>query len=228
MMGVGDIKSDQPTGSTAIYALYALTTLIALALVGLSVFFVLGAQRYDARLESMSQQVRDMSAKQTLLAARLYASPTQSNESSPQITQTSAIPEQPDDSTLVFAKILGSKPNASGWDIEIRVGTCFTGEAGFSLATSRGELPVDGYYILDESTSTVQVRMLRGTPVVVAGWSESTEGTSTIDAAELMAVLPGGSDLKSPWDDSWYWLDIKKMIVVSATQYLGPVTATDR
>lgn len=215
---------DQSTGPGSIRALRATAAVLALALVGLAVFLVLGLQRNDAALERMSQQVRDMSAQQTLLAARLDASPTTSTEPSSQpAAEASSVPEQSDGSKLIFAKILGSKPNARGWDIEIRVGTCLTGQAAFSLATSRGELPVDGYYIVDESTSTVQVRVLKATPVVVAGWNKSTEGTSSIDAADLIAVLPGGVSPKSPWDDSWYWLDIKEMIAVSAQQYLGPV-----
>lgn len=228
MPEVDDTAAGAPVEQTAAWATRALTALLALALIGLAVYMIISFQRYDTVLEDVSNQLRDMSAQQTLLAARLDASPGSSTESTSEPTPVSVIPAQSDDGQLVFAKILGAKPNDTGWDIEIRVGKCYTGEAGFSLATSRGELPVDGYYIMDEATSTVSVRMLKATPVVVAGWDKSTEGTSSIAAADLIGALPGGADPRSPWDKSWYWLNIREMIATSAEQYLGPVGKTDR
>lgn len=228
MPEVDETAAGAPRRRTTTWATPALVALLALALVGLAVYVLVSSQRHDTALVDVSTQLRDMSAQQTLLAARLDATPTLSTESTSKPTPASAIPEQPDTGQRVFAKILGAKPNNTGWDIEIRVGKCYTGDAGFSLATSRGELPVDGYYIMDDATSTVSVRMLKATPVVVAGWDKSTAETSSIAAADLVDALAGGADPRSPWDTSWYWLNIREMIATSAEQYLGPVGTTDR
>jgi len=224
---VDDTAAGAPIKNTAAWVTPALTALLALALIGLAVYVLISSQRYDTELEDVSNQLREMSAQQALLGAKLDASPSSSTAST-LTAAASEVPERSDDGQRVFAKILGAKPNDTGWDIEIRVGKCYTGEAGFALATSRGELPVDGYYIMDDATSTVSVRMLKATPVVVAGWNKSTDGTSSITAADLVGALAGGATPRSPWDGSWYWLNIKEMIATSAEQYLGPVGTTDR
>lgn len=198
---------------------------LVLALAGLGWYGSGLVTAQKASTADLARQLRDVSAQEALLAARLDATLT----ASPAATVTPAVAKQAPETAeatpgerRVFAKIAGSKRAANGWDVTLRIGRYFTGEAAFALATSNGELPVDGVYI-QETTATAGVRLLTKTPVALMGWNGASASTnSTVSAEDLVGVTAGGANASKPWSDAWYWFTIRESVVTRVEQQPVP------
>jgi hypothetical protein len=73
-------------------------------------------------------------------------------------------------------------------------------------------------YILDDSKTTMTIRLVKATPVTLVGWSQKQGVTSKPTASDLAAVVTGGTTPQSPWKNAWYWLSMRDHIVVAVSQ----------
>jgi hypothetical protein len=189
------------------------------ALIGLATALFLVQDSQRAAIRGLQDQLSELSGRQDLIASKLDAkAPTGGVPAAgPAASEDETASEG---ATRVFARIVLARPQPYGWEITIRPAQYFSGEAAFSLATARGELPrADGSYIVDTSTKTVDVRLLRATPVRLNSWTSTMTGRpGPGTAAELASVIMGGGSQHAVWKDGWYWLSIRERVVMKVEQ----------
>jgi hypothetical protein len=192
-------------------------TVCAFIALATALFLVQDSQR--ATIRGLQDQLTELSGRQDLIAAKLDArAPTGGVPAAgPAASEDETASEG---ATRVFARIVLARPQPYGWEITIRPAQYFSGEAAFSLATSRGDLPrSDGSYIVDTSTKTVDVRLVKATAVRLNGWTSPATGKPAPGtAAELASVIMGGGSQHAPWKDGWYWLSIRERVVMKVEQ----------
>jgi len=212
---------DGPRRSVTIWVAFGL---LVLALAGVAWYGQAALSRQEATSAAMAASLRDLAARQTLIAEQIDATMSAAATATAGTTQAPVPQEAAAAGTRrVFARVVGSKPAANGWELTVRPATYYTGAAAFAFAASRGELPDGDVYISDDSTATTQLRLLTKTPVFVTGWDGgSPDDTSSPTATQLAAVLTGGSTPSAAWSDAWYWLTIRDAVVVKVEQQRLP------
>jgi hypothetical protein len=208
-----------PSGRRVVRYSHLFIALLALAVAVLAAALVRTTQQQESRVAGLDDLVRELAGQTDLLAAQLAATPPKGTVAVEDSSRSAAFGEGAVPGTdRLFARIIGEKPQRYGWKLTIRPAQYFTGDAAFSLATSQGRLPHHGVYIFDGSKTTMTVRLIKATPVTLAGWSRTQSPTSKPTASDLATVVTGGATPRSPWKDGWYWLSVRNRIVVAVAQ----------
>ncbi len=135
---------------------HLLLALLAVAVIALTAALLLTTRRQDERVAGLQERLGELADQTGLLAAQLAAAPPKGTVAGKGKDHV-AVADSGDETTSgdrLFARITGVKEQAYGWELTTRPAQYFTGDAAFSLATSRGELPRHGVYILDDSETT--------------------------------------------------------------------------
>jgi len=174
-----------------------------------------------SRLGALEQQVSSMSKDQVLLAQMVELG-TQASTATAS-TQATVVAEKAPaapGSQPLFGSVRGASKASYGWELSVDPSEYATGATAFSLASSMGKLTnPDGSFILDTSTRTTKLKLLKDARVTVASWPGAPKGAPhTISASELVAVLPGGASADSTWAKSWFWFDVRDGYVLTVRQ----------
>ena len=184
---------------------------LALATVALGTWTVSSASRQQAQLSKMQTRLDGLESQEELVAAELQAVPsTGSAITGRQPSGTVASGETTDrPRTQVAARFLSFAARPYGWDVVIRPGHLYRGDAAFALATSRGDLPHNDIYVDSATTRTVSLRLVRAAPVMLLGWHRAGGSVpASATTADLAKVAGVGASGRAPWAGMWYLVTI--------------------
>jgi len=205
-------------------------TRIAWAMVGVSLVALAFGLAYayseirarDTRLTELETLVSQLSVDQQLLAAVVQAGEDTSTVAvrSSEPATDSASSTMKGAGQPVFARIRKAAKAPYGWELTVDPAQYITGAAGFSVASSKGELTnEDGSFILDTSARTVKLKLLKKATVTVGDAQGSPDGdVRELSASELVAALPGGRTEDRVLSDAWFWMEVRDGYVLRAVQ----------
>jgi hypothetical protein len=171
--------------------------------------------RLDALTESQKLIVAQLGATQTVPAAK---APSAANAAAPDPSPHSVVPFKvtPAETNMGVnvAVVRFAKPGAqtdAGWGVTARYGNYLDGRAAFNVAASRGDV-FQGTYYVNESTGTVDARLLRGAAVTVHGWpgGGGAGAATSIAAADLAGALAADDAAGQRWRSAWFWVKISR------------------
>jgi hypothetical protein len=220
-----------------IVAAVALAAMIVGGMAVLAVYTASSATRSDQRVADLTARLDALTESQKLIVAQLGATQTVPAAKAPSAAAT--VPDQTPHSVVPFkvtpaetnmgvnvAVVRFGKPGAqtdAGWGLTARYGNYLDGRAAFNVAASRGDV-FQGTYYVNESTKTVDAKLLRGAAVTVHGWpGGGPAGASTsIAAGDLAAVLAADDAAGQRWRTAWFWVKISRTGDVLAAVETAP------
>ena len=226
--------------AVALVALYALAAVVVGAVFVLAIYTTQVATRSAQSASELAARLDALTESQKLIVAQLAASgatgtpvaaPAAAKSGAP--SPSAAKPTVPfvttaseSDMGVGVAVMRFVKPGAvtpAGWPVTIRYGNYLDGSVGFSVATSRGDI-FKGTYYVDESTRTVEAKLLRAAPVTVYGWAgaSASAGPTSISAADLMNVISRGGARAERWSSAWVWVKVTRRGEVLAASETPP------
>jgi hypothetical protein len=234
------VTDQSPDSRTPAFRQFAATVaLFALAVIVLGTMFVLAtytsgvSKRSDKQIGELSARIDALTESQKLIVAQLGAEKVATGTAPTAAVPTKAAPTA--ESVVPFSRSateagLGinvavarftktGSTTTSGTPATIRYGNYLDGTVGYSVAVSKGDVFQGDYYV-DESTRTVEAKLLRGAEVTVYGWNGAAASKSAkITAADLARVLGRNDDAARRWQSTWFWIKIGRQgEILAATQ----------
>jgi outer membrane murein-binding lipoprotein Lpp len=211
--------------SVAAGGVFALAAIVVGVVLVLANYTSATANRSEQQVDELAARIDALTVSQKLIAAQLGAqgetrgvAPFSAGpgsglpkESAPSVVPFNIAKSESDLGVSVaaarFTKV--DETTTAGWPVAVRFGNYLDGMGAFNIAASHGDVFQGSYYV-DESTKTVDARLLRAAAVTVYGWKDAraTDKQTRISASELAQALSRDDDVGRRWRDAWFWIKL--------------------